>query len=270
MIRRSKTVVLITLLLAVLLLPATVFAVAAEYTKSYIGDDSLAFGALVSLKAGSDTTVELTTPSNAKQFLGVYVGEDTATLAINRMSNQQQIAISGKVVALVSDIDGKIHKGDLLVASPIAGVASKNDIFGRGTVVGIASSDFAESGSKNTKVTITQADGKKKQVVVGPLTIDLFAIKNGLEPKPNLIGWVERVSGKPVSTLKITAALVLTITLVGCVTAMAYSAIRNAIVQSSRNPLAKPVIMETLLRVCVIISMVSTVGIVVIYAVLRA
>lgn len=269
-IRSIKTSVALILICSIFVLlgRSDVSAVSAEYTQPYQSDEKLAFGTLVSLKELTGDTVEPTTIANSRKFLGVYVEEEGATVAVTRNSGNRQVAVSGSSIALVSDISGDINEGDLLAASVITGVASK---FDEGTsVIGVALSDFDNANPKNTKLDVVLADGSKKQTIIGPLAIELFSIKNGIEPKPDLIGWVERVSGKPVSTFKIVAALMLTVALLGSVTAMAYSAIRNTIVQSGRNPLAKPVIMRTLLRVMFMIVGITLAGVVLIYAVLRA
>lgn len=270
-ILRTKTTAFFAVGICIFLLAlssSSVFAVSAEYTQPYSSDVELSFGSLVSLKDTSGDIVEPTTIANARKFLGVYVEDEGATVAITRSGGDKQIAVSGSTVALVSTISGDIREGDLLAPSLITGVASKFDK--DNSVIGVALSDFDVNNPKNSNVEVTLIDGGKKNTVIGPLVIELFAIKNGVQPKPDLIGWVERISGKPVSTFKIVSALVLTVLLLGSVTIMAYSAIRNTIVQSSRNPLAKPVIMRTLLRVFIIIVGITLAGIVIIYAVLRA
>ena len=241
---RIKTIVVPLLAGVVFMLSncAVVIAVSAEYTQAYNSDEPLSFGTLVSLKDLAGDTIEPATISNSRKFLGVYVEKEGATVAVTKPSGDYQVAVSGSAISLVSNISGDIREGDLVAPSVISGVAGK---FSAGNnVIGVALSDFDRSDPKNTKVDVVLTDGSKKQAIIGPLAIELFAIKNGVEPKPDLIGWVERLSGKPVSSFKIVSALVLTVLLIGSVTIMAYSAIRNTIVQSSRNPLANRLLCE--------------------------
>lgn len=263
---------LLTLLVAAL--AAAVFgcdharAVSAEYAQSYSSDKNLAFGTLVSLVSDGKTRVEPTTIANVQNYLGVYVADQSVTLAVDKLDGEKQIAVSGNTIALVSSVAGEIKEGDMLGASVVAGVASRAS--DNVSLVGVAQSDFSESSSKNSKIQITLGDGTKKEVVIGPLAIKIFASKNGASSKPVIIGWIEQASGKQVSTFKLVVILVVAVLLIGSVTTMAYAAIRTTIVQSSRNPLARPVIVHTLLRIVIIIAAIAFAGVVVVYAVLKA
>lgn len=243
-------------------------AVSAEYSQSYTSDNKLSFGTLVSLVDNSENKIEPTSISNAKNYLGVYVANEGSILAINKQNDGYQVAVSGNTIALVSDENGDIKKGDKLAISKIDGVASK--ALSGNNVVGVAAYDFDESSSKNSVTQVNLADGSTGNVVIGPMEMEIYTVKKDVEVKPGLIGWVERLTGKEVTPFKILVALLITILLFFCVTAMATSATRNTIIQASRNPLAKPVIMRALVRIFMFIAIISIIGVVLIYVVLRA
>lgn len=247
---------------------SVVYGVAAEYSKSYKSNQSLTFGTLVSIVDGSSDTIQPTTLANSKNFLGVYVGEQGSTIALNKQQDSAQVAISGDTIALVSNENGDIHKGDKLAVSRIDGVASKarENI----AVVGIALADFDENESKNTKLNITLADGASKDVTIGPVEMEIYTLKKDSVSQPGLVGWIERVTGKEVTPLKMIIAFLITVLLIFSITIMTYSAIRNTIVQASRNPLAKPVIMQALVRIFMFIAIISIIGVGLIYLVLKA
>lgn len=259
----------LTLLLMVMFFAgyARTGAVAAEYTQSYQSDKPISFGSLVSLVAGSEQKIELATNTNARNFLGVNVSDGGSTLAVNKQENQTQVAVNGKVVALVSDIFGPIHKGDLLTISTIDGIAAK--AMSDENVIGSAGADFSTTSQKNTTQNITSGNGQNQQVNIGPLEIELFRIQKNTSGRPGFIGWVERVSGEPVAPFKMASVTVIAFGVIASITAMSYSAIRTTITQSSRNPLARPVIMQVLARIFVGVILIAIFGSLLIYLVLK-
>lgn len=248
-----------------------VLAVSADLTTAYSTDQKIFPGTLVSLSSKDKTKIEPTTKANSSEYIGVLVKNDDSTLAINSSSSKGQVATVGNVITLVSDEMGVINKGDLLAVSSLTGVATK--AVGEGSrIVGVALQSFDLTSINNTKISAKISGNSSESYTVGPIEMQVFVKKNnsGGDTKPALITWVENASGRPVSISKFVIICGLVLALISSVTAMAYAAIKNTIVQSSRNPLAKPVIAGTLLRVVIIISAIAITGCALIYAIIKA
>lgn len=237
---------------------ASVFAVSAEYTQSYMAEQKMSFGTLVSLQEGSESRVVIATASNAPNFIGVSIADSGSTVAINKNTAETQVAVSGKAIALVSNINGDIKKGDLLTVSNIDGVAAK--ALNNESIIGSSEADFDITATKNTATNINTTDGKNQKAVVGPAQVNLFRIQKNTYSTTGLVGWIERVSGKPVSVLKLAMVSLISLAVLACIITMSYSAIRNTVVQASRNPLARPVIVEVLVRVLLIVLITAVIG----------
>lgn len=270
-INTAKIFTNISLIILVIFLAGFIKAsasdVAAEYTQSYQTDKLIPFGALVSLANGSEQKIELSTKANARNFLGVNISDSGATLAVNRQERDTQIAVSGKTVALVSDIAGSINNGDLLAVSAIDGVASKAN--SDDNIIGAATTDFDVNNPKNTHQNITFANGQNQNVNIGSIEMELFRVQKNAVGKPGFIGWIENVSGKPITPFKMASVSIIALAVIVSITAMSYSAIKNTITQSSRNPLARPVIMQALTRIFVSIIIIALFGCILIYLILR-
>src|SRR5215831_15728974 len=77
-------------------------------------------GALVSVKDGQPDTVQLAGAASASRLIGV-IGKNPL-LSLSGGKNQVQVIISGTASILISDINGLVHTGDKITASPIDGV----------------------------------------------------------------------------------------------------------------------------------------------------
>ena len=257
-IGRQLPLLALLVLVCVVTVSASVLAVSAEYTQSYVAEQKMSFGTLVSLEKGSESRVVIATASNAPNFIGVSVNGSDSTVAINKNTDQTQVAVSGKTIALVSNINGDIKKGDLLTVSTIDGVASK--ALNNENIIGASEADFDITATKNTATNINTTDGKNQKAVVGPAQVNLFRVQKNTYSTTGLVGWIERVSGKPVSVLKLAMVSLISLAVLACIIAMSYSAIRNTVVQASRNPLARPVIVEVLVRVLLIVLITAVIG----------
>ncbi len=242
---------------AVLISPR-VDAVAAEYSQSYRSDEALSFGSLVSLDENSESKIVLATTANVRSFLGVNIDDSGSTVAVNKTDTENQVAVNGNVIALASNVAGEIKKGDLLSVSVVSGVASK--AYGTDNIIGAASTNFDSNNPKNSTTQITTENGTTKQVTIGPLEIELFRIQKNASSNAGLVGWIEKIFGKPVSTIKLVMVTIISLAVVGAIVSMSYSAIRTSISQASRNPLAQPIIMQVLAKVLFVIVVTTVVG----------
>src|SRR6187455_1289083 len=69
-------------------------------------EDQIVNGALVSLASKSENIVEYATPQRVERLIGVV--DDDSLIALSTGTKQVQVATSGKVLTLVSNINGDI------------------------------------------------------------------------------------------------------------------------------------------------------------------
>lgn len=119
----------------VALLPLSAFALT-SVSEGYNSDNKLPLAAIVSLKKVRQKTSELTT-DNVDNMLGAVIAPENSLLSLtNGSDNETQVATTGEVQVLVSDMNGTVKRGDHITASPIAGVGMKTTTNAR--VIGIA------------------------------------------------------------------------------------------------------------------------------------
>jgi hypothetical protein len=111
---------------AISLLLTPYVGAAALISQSYSTTENLSLSSLVSLKENSSDEVIAATYANVDNLLGVVVSATSSSLSLtNNLENQVQVASSGTLQVLVSDINGSITRGDYITASPISGVGMK-------------------------------------------------------------------------------------------------------------------------------------------------
>src|SRR4051794_15443172 len=76
-------------------------------SQGFTANKAIATGSIVSLKAGTSDQVVASTAKNAGAVFGVVISTDSSLLSLNNGKvNQVQVATSGTVPVLVSDING--------------------------------------------------------------------------------------------------------------------------------------------------------------------
>lgn len=244
---------------------------AADLSKSFTASQQLANGAIVSFTNSSKDEV---TPSNTSQQLGlagVVVSSDSSLLAVDPQTGKVQVDIAGEAQALVSDLNGPIHKGSYVAVTNVSGVGAA---YRSGdTVVGIALADFNTNAAGNQQATITQ-NGVQKQITIGLLPIEIAI---GVSPQGEVAGaqavkstgWLAAVAGKPVSTFRVVISAAIAAVMVVATVTMILAAIKHGLQASGRNPLAKNVIFRTLSEVMAMVALVAVFSVGLILAVLR-
>lgn len=250
---------------------ARVSAVSAELTQSYTAASKIEPGALVSLDDQEGKTVVIADQANSDRLVGVLVDKNSSTMAINTSENSVQVATSGRVIALVSALNGDIKKGDILSLSPVAGVAAKATAGTR--IVGVAQQDFSKSSDGATMQQIKDKYGKMQDIAFGSLPIIVsVGSKVGVvetAQRSGIFGWFEALAGKSVSTLRLViCAFVSVITLI-VLFIIIFSSVQSTIYGVSRNPFAKASIFEAFAKVVVMSLVVATLAMVIIYVILR-
>jgi hypothetical protein len=267
---RTVKVWMAALAVCCLVLPAAVSAIT-TISQGYSTTDSVALGSIVSLQNNSSDHVVAAINSNADSILGVVINDGTSLLSLSsNQANQIQVATSGVVQVLVSNINGDVNQGDEITASPIAGVgmiATDN-----AKVVGIAQANLA-SGSNNTTQSYTDKKGQKHSIVIGEIPVLVNVSYFYKQPNKTLIpSAIQNVAnafaGKTVSTLPILISLGIFLVTLLVVVSIVYSMVHSSIISVGRNPMSQAAVYRNVMQMSVLVLGILAVAVIAIYMVL--
>jgi hypothetical protein len=241
---------------------------AALISQSYTTDQTLAIDSLVSLKDNSADAVVAANHTNADNLLGIIVSADSSSLSLtNNLSNQVQVATSGTLHVLVSDINGTVVRGDFITASPISGVGMKATDNAR--IVGVAQGTV-EGGASQT---IKDDQGKDKVVKVGEVAVLVNVSSYFKQPDKTLVpSAVQNVAnafaGRNVAALPILVSAGIFVVTLLVVVIIIYSMIRNGIISVGRNPLSQSAVYRNVIQMSGLVLGILAASFVAIYLVL--
>jgi hypothetical protein len=241
---------------------------ATTISQGYMAKEDLSLGAIVSLEKNTTDQIVSAVTSNADNILGVVISSDSSLLSLsNEGKSQVQVATSGTVPVLVSDINGEIKQGDHITASPLRGVGMKATANVR--IVGIA-----QGAMKNaTKQTYKDKAGKEHEVMLGEVPVLVNVAYFFKEPEKTVVptalqNVANAIAGKNVSTLPIVlASAVFFITLI-VVSSIIYSMIKSSIISVGRNPVSQAAIYRDLIQLSSLVIAILSVGLISIYFIL--
>lgn len=248
--RRFSTSLIVLVFLACFISP-TIFAqgnssISQGFTTT---EPNISPAALVSLKKGNNSTIELSTTANAERLAGV-VG-DKPLIELSGGGNGIQVVTSGLTLALVSDINGSVVNGDKITASPIEGVGMKATE--SSVIVGTAQRNL--SSVENEVRTVTDKNGRKEKVHIGLLAVQVSVASYTVPNKestfvPSFLQQIaNNVSGRNVSPMRVLVAAVILLLLFVSITVLLYSAVRSSIISIGRNPLSESAVRKSLFQV---------------------
>lgn len=275
--RRSHSIRTRLILIAGITLASIICTLAAapshaipSISQSYATTDRLPMGALVSLEKDSSDRVVAAANSNVDSLLGVVVNVDSSLLAVtNDADNQAQVATSGTLQVLVSNINGDVKSGDYITASPVSGIGMKAT--GNVKVIGIAQSDLTTKNGSEQKY--NDNDGKEQTILVGqiPLLVNVsFYYKEADKTLiPSAIQNVANaLAGRTVSPVPILISAGIFLVTVIVVVSIIYSMIRSSIISVGRNPMSQSAVYRDLIQLSVLVLGIIAVGFTAIYLVL--
>lgn len=242
----------------------TSVAAAAAISYGYKTNESIAYGALVSLDKGNPSLVKLSTREDVETLLGVSVKSNESLLSLSNGTTDIEVAVEGTAMALVSDINGDIKPGDPVTISPLAGVGMKSPNATK--IVGTAQQKFDKNNSGTTKQKITNKEGQSKEVNIGKISLSVkVETYNGNAQSPAnavlqaLQSAVSFIAGRqvPVARALVAAGIILSSLLICSI--IVYTSIRTSFISVGRNPLAQSFIRKNLY--VVLITVVSILGI---------
>lgn len=253
----------------VAMLPVAASAVT-SFSQGYMSSDPLPLGSIVSLKNNSSDQVTPTSTSTVESTLGIVVNDGSSPLTLtNGHENQVQVATSGIVPVLVSDINGAISQGDQITASPIKGVGMKAT--GNVKVVGIAQGEPRLN--DQAKQSYTDEQGHKQTIILGEVPVLVNVAYFFSQPEKTIIpsalqNVANALAGKKVDTMPILiSAAIFIITLI-VVASIIYSMIRSSIISVGRNPMSQSAIFRDVVQLSALVLGILAVALISIYLIL--
>lgn len=266
-IRRSSLLVLGLSLTLVQLAPVASFATT-PIAQSFFTASNLPIGSLVSLQANSTDQVVAANNTNVDNLIGAVINADSAALALASSSGTQaQVATSGTLSILASDINGPIRKGDHITASQIAGVGMRATANIR--VIGIAQGDMTGT----TSTGYSDQNGTKHTVNIGQVPVLINVSYFFKEPDKTVIpaaiqSVANAIAGRSVSTLPVVISAAIFLVMLIVVSSIIYSMIHSSIISVGRNPMSQSAIYRDLIQLSALVLGILAVGVIAIYLVL--
>lgn len=239
-------------------------------SQGYVSAQKLALGSIVSLDKNSTDHVSATTTENSSNILGVVIDAGNSLLSLsNNQESQVQVATSGVVQVLVSNINGDINEGDEITGSPINAVGMKAT--SNAKVVGIAQSGLTRNNSDTQSYSDKQ--GNKHTVQIGQVPVLLNVAYFFKQPEKTLIpsavqSIANALAGKPVNALPILISMGIFIATLIVVVSIIYSMIRSSIISVGRNPMAQAAVYRDLIQMSALVLAILGVSALSIYLVL--
>lgn len=239
-------------------------------SQGFLTKERTPLGAIVSLQKDASDYVVSSNTANANNILGVVVGEDNSLLSLSDgQSNQIQVATTGLVQVLVSDINGPIVSGDQITSSPINGVGMKATANTK--VVGTAQDSL--SASHGSESSYTDKTGRKHKILLGEIPVLVNPSFFYKQPDKTIIpatvqNLANALAGKTVSTLPIVISAGIFIVTLIIVASIIYSMIHGSIISVGRNPMSQAAIYRNLVQLSGLIILILAVSVVSIYLVL--
>ncbi len=253
-------------------LPTLVMA-AAGLAQGYRATEALTPGSVVSVDSQNSNSVVSANTDRLDGLVGVVVDSQDALLLVSSGLDQVQVATTGVVTTLVSDLGGDIKIGDKITPSAISGVGVKATTSTK--VVGIAQSEFNSKSEGAVKRTIKDKAGASKEVYVGriPIIVGVAYYVSGVASDKTVIpsfiqNLANEIANRKVSPLPIIVSVIIIVIALIVITALVYGAIKSSIISIGRNPLSQGAVYRSLLQVSALVMGILTVAMVTVYLIL--
>lgn len=252
------------------ILSGVAYAAAPVISRAYQISSSTPAGSLVSLTANPGVAESANT-ANADKLIGVTVASNQSLIAIDQTSASTQVATNGTVMALVSTLKGDISSGDRVAVSALSGVGAKAQPGDQ--IIGFAKLSLSGSTPDTTSQTIIDTNGRKHIVAIGTIPINIaistFASGNNDANLTGLQKLVKSLTGHVLPTARILLAIIITIVALFTLAALTYSSIYGGIISLGRNPLARYVILKSLVGVIIAATLIAIVANTTVFFLLR-
>jgi hypothetical protein len=238
-------------------------------SQGYTASKKIPQGSIVSLEKDSTDHIVAATNKNVDSILGVTINSGSSLITLTNDEDQVQVATSGMVTVLISDINGAIAQGDQITASSIAGVGMKAT--SNTKVVGIAQGDPISQGSYTQ--TYTLDNGVKQDITLSQVPILVNVSYYYRQPEKTIIpqalqDLANAIAGKTVDTLPIViSAGIFIITLI-VVVSIIYSMIKSSIISVGRNPMSQSAVYRDVIQLSALVLGILSVALISIYVIL--
>ncbi len=228
----------------------SVSAVSTDISRAYSSNTSIPNGSLVSLDATNKNYVVTSNTNNSNLLLGVAVTKNNSLLEVNSSNSTIQVAVSGIVDTLVSNVNGNIKTGDQIGASPFNGIGMLAAASSH--VVGMAQSPFDVNGVNVQHQQVKDVNGKVNTITIGYIPVKIAngtssSVSSGGGNKLNFLqSVVKSLNGHVISTARIVLSIIVALVATGILLTLIYAAIFGSLVSIGRNPLAKHEVFRTL------------------------
>lgn len=224
--------------------------------QAYMADGPLQRGMIVQFTSNAHTQVKALPYGAFSQMAGVVVAanDSPVTLSAATGSRQVYVATAGRYDVLVSDQGGHINGGDYITISSLDGVGMKADTR-QPIILGKAAGSF-DGTSAITTATLKNNQGRLVTVRLGLVPVDVNITRNphydGGSFAPSILRDTSAsIAGKPVSTVRIYAALAVLLISFIVAGSILYAGVRTSLAAIGRNPLARRSVMRSLFGVIV-------------------
>jgi len=248
-------------------------ASSANISHSYSTDTNITNGSLVSLDPHRSDYVVLANSGNGQQLLGVAVATNDSLIAIDAKTGNGtvQVATSGTVNALVSDINGAIKVGDQISVSPFNGVGMKASSGEQ--IIGLAQTAFNNSTAGATPEQVTDKNGKSSQMMVGYVKLGISIGSMPTYGNSSQLNGLQQVAksltGHTVSKFRTIISVIVAVMASVALVVLIYASIYGSIISIGRNPLAKYAVFRSLASVFGMAALTAVVAGVTIFLLLR-
>lgn len=266
----TRSIILRTLLVGSILLLTSVHTAHAltVISESYQSQSTLPVGTIVSLVKDSRTDVEPSLTSNVDNLLGVTINPDSSLITVSTGNTQQaQIATSGTLPVMVSNINGEVKRGDHVTASPLKGLGMLAN--GNVRVVGIAQGDMT---SRREEI-IKDVNGNDQKVTIGEVPVLINVAYFFKEPEKSVIpaslqNVANSLAGREVQPIPIIISGAIFIVTIIAVVSIIFSMIRHSIISVGRNPMSQSAVYRDVIHLSALVVGILAVATVAIYMVL--
>lgn len=237
-------------------------------SESYQTKSELPVGSIVSLVKDSRTDVEPAATASVDNLLGVVVNPDSSLITVSTGNSEQvQIATSGTLPVLVSDINGEIKRGDHITASPLKGIGMLAN--GNVRVVGIAQGDMT---GRHEQI-IKDIDDNDQKVTIGEVPVLINVAYFFKEPEKSIIpialqNVANSLAGREVKPLPIIISGAIFLVTLIVVVSIIFSMIRHSIISIGRNPMSQSAVYRDVIQLSALVVGILAVATVAIYMVL--
>jgi hypothetical protein len=251
-------------------LPA-VAAALVPISQEFLSNSSIPLGSIVSLRQNSSSYVDIADTSNTNNILGIVISADSSPLTLSTTeTNRVQIATTGLVPVLASNINGEVQVGDQITASPIGGVGMKAT--GNVKVVGIAQGNLA--GSSHTQQQMYMDKNKRQHtILLGQIPILVNVAYYFKQPDKTLIppalqNLANALASKTVNPIPIIISMAIFLVTLLIVVTLIFTMIHGSIISVGRNPMAQAAVYRNLIQLSGLVILILAVAVVAIYFIL--